>query len=415
MRVIYMDAGLVYELGHHANYARSIVRELRAQGIESVVIANVLVVPALRAELGAVPHFRAYANRPSDPDPIVGWLNTFEFCAQLTFEDLQRIDGLRSDDLVYMGSMYTGLFMGLVKWAGSLEPAPLPTIAADFCVGPGLELSFGPNNDVSYALGDLRTDPSALLYRYAARKITSAVASRLHLATFDAPTSAAHQALLMHPVRTLPAPIQATTGRRRRAGTRPITLSVLGHQRPDKGYALVPEIVASLLRTRSDIRVLVHNGAPNFTPGPQESLRALARQDSRLALDETIAGPEPWARLLEQSDLILCPYNPAVFGTRFSSLACEAIANAIPLVAPARTSLASLMADFAQPGTIFRSWTPESVLEAVNHALDDFDRYAEIALRASERWAQTQGPQQLVRSLLALVRSQGAPAVVATA
>ena len=415
MRFIYLDANLRYNLGHPANYARSILTELRASNIDTVVVANASVVPELRTELGAIAHFRAYANRPHDPDPIVGWLNTFEACSQLTFEDLRRIDGIKADDLVYMGSMYEDLFMGLVKWATSLDPSTMPIIAADFCFGPGLDLRFGANDEPSYALRDPRTDPSAVLYRYAARKMTASVANRLQLATFDARASAAHQALLGHPVRTLPAPIRATTSRRPRAGARPITVSVLGHQRPDKGYALVPAIVRSLLRGRSDIRILVHNGAPNFVPAPQQDLRALARQDSRLTLDETIAGPEPWARLLDRSDLILCPYDPAVFVTRFSSLACEAIANAIPLVVPARTSLASLLLDFERPGTIFEAWTPESISDATNRALDDFDRYAEIALRASERWAQTQGPQQLVRSLLALVRSQGAPAVVATA
>jgi hypothetical protein len=415
MRFIYLDAGLLYELGHHANYARSIVRQLRVSNIDTRVVANALIVPELQAELGAVPHFRTHPNRPRDSDPIVGWLNNFEAFSELTFDDLRRIEDLRADDLVYMGSMYADIFMGLIKWAASLEPGKMPTIVADFCVGPGLDPRFGTNNEVRYELGDLRVDPSAVLYRYAARKITAAVANRLHLATFDALTSSVYQALLGHAVRTLPAPIQATTARRPRAGTRPITVSVLGHQRPDKGYGLIPEVVASLLRTRSDVRILAHNGAPNFVPEPQEYLRAMARQDSRITLDETIAGPEPWARLLDQSDLILCPYSPIAFATRFSSLASEAIANAIPLVVPARTSLAILVADFTHPGTIFESWTAASVLEATNRALDGFDRYAATALRASERWAQTQGPQQFLRSLLALVQSPRAPAAVATA
>ena len=415
MRFIYLDANLRYDLGHPANYARAILSELRARAIETVVITNALVIPELQAELGARPHFRAYANhRPHDPDPIIGWLNTFEACSQLTFEDLRRLDGIRADDLVYMGSMYADLFMGLVKWAGSLEPGRIPRIAADFCFGPGLNVSVGPNGEPKYALPDLRVDPSALLYRYAARKITAPVAARLQLATFDAPASAAHQALLGYPVKTLPAPVRATTSRRPRAGARPITVAVLGHQRPDKGYALVPEMAAALLRQRSDIRMFVHNGAPDFTPKPQEALRKLARAESRLVLDETIAGPEPWARLLDRCDLILCPYDAEVFVTRFSSLACEAIANAIPLVVPARTSLARLLADFGEPGTMFENYEPASIVEAVNRALDSFDRYAEIAQRAAEQWQQTQGPRNLVKQLLALAPS-AAPARLSSA
>jgi hypothetical protein len=55
------------------------------------------------------------------------------------------------------------------------------------------------------------------------------------------------------------------------------------------------------------------------------------------------------------------------------------------------------------------------VLEATNRALDEFDRYAATALRASEHWAQTQGPRQFMQSLLALVQSPMAPGAVATA
>ncbi|HKX09182.1 MAG TPA: glycosyltransferase [Stellaceae bacterium] len=407
MRFIYLDAGLRYELGHHANYARSILRELRAKNINAVVVASAVVVPELQSELGAMPLFRAYARRPIDSDPIVGWLKTFETCSQLTFEDLRRLEGIAPDDIVYMGSMYEDLFMGLVRWAGAIEPARLPTILADFSFGPGLEVSVDADHKVHYSLGDLRADPRPLLHRYAARAITPAVASRLTLATYDRPTSAAYAALGLR-MQTWPAPIQATTNRRRRAGGRPITVAILGHQRPDKGYYLMPEVVSTLLRQRSDIKVLVHNGAPDFVPEPQQALRQLALEDQRVVLDETIAGPEPWARLLERSDLILCPYHPTAFVTRFSSLACEAIANAIPLVVPARTSLAELVKDFGEPGTIFERFEPAPIIDAVNRALDDFDRYAEIAQAAAERWRQTQGARALVDQLLALARGGAA-------
>ena len=414
MQFVYLDAGLRHDLGHHANYARLILRELRAQGISTGVAGNALVAPELRAELGVLPLFRAYASRPNDADPIVGWLNTFEAGAQMTFEDLRRLAGIGPDDLVYMGSMYHDLFLGLVKWAGTFDPARLPTLAADFCFGPGLAVRVGEDNQVRYTMKDPRVDPSAILYRYAMRRITPTVARRLTLATFDRPTSAAHQTLLGLPVRTWPAPIEATTSRRRRAGSRPVTVAVLGHQRPDKGYGLMPVVAAALLRERSDIRLLAHNGAPDFTPGPQKDLRRLAREDSRLMLDETIAGPEPWARLLDRSDLILCPYDPEVFATRFSSLACEAIANGIPLVVPARTSLSTLLADFGGPGTVFEKFEAAAIVEAVSLALDDFDRYAEIAARASKQWQQTHGPRSLVAQLLGLVPS-AARATLSTA
>ncbi len=398
MRLIYLDPGLLHNLGHHATTCRFFVREVRALNIESTVIAGIAIQEQLRAELGAARLFRAYAAYPRDPDPISGWLSTFEAAAQMTYEDLQRLSGLGAGDLVYVNSLYPDILMAVVRWASGLDPTTLPTIVAEFATDPGLDIDVGDRS--RYILRDPRADPRAVLYRYASRRIPSSWATRFHLATFDASASAAYAALLERPIVTLPVPIEATTSRRQRAGARPITLSVLGHQRQDKGYALVPEIVTALLDRRSDIRVLVHNGAPDSMPKPQQEMRELARRDNRITLDEQVAGSEHWARLLEQSDLILCPYDARRFATSYSAVACEAVANAIPLVVPVHTSLAQLLVEFGSPGTMFEAFAVPSIVEATNRALDDFDRYAAAARTASGQWIQTRGPQNFVRALL---------------
>jgi hypothetical protein len=404
MRIIYLDPGLRHDLGHHATAARFILDALRARNFETKVIANALVTPQLQAELGAVPLFRAYATRPTDPDPIVGWLNTFEAAAQMTLDDLQRIQGIGAGDLVYISSMYADIFLAMAKWTAAISPDQLPTVVGEFCLESGLEVTIGPDNQPRYTLPDLRIDARAVLFRYGARRISSNAVHRLRVITFDAGSSAAYQVLLGLEVGTFPLPFKATTSRRSRAGTRPVTLAILGHQRPEKGYQYVPEIAATLLRQRSDLRMLVHNGDPPLMPGPQGAMRALARADARLTLDERIAGPAIWAQLLEQSDLVLCPYHPQTFAARYSAVACEAVANACPVVVPARTSLSSFLAEFGGPGTTFETFDPSSIVEAVIRALDDFDRYAELAQAASTQWQQTRGPEIFVDQLLALAR-----------
>src|SRR5581483_3197505 len=98
---------------------------------------------------------------------------------------------------------------------------------------------------------------------------------------------------------------------------------------------------------------------------------------------------------------------PEAFATRFSALTCEAIANAIPLVVPARTSLGTLVNEFGGPGTLFERFDAASIVEAVNRALDDFDRYAELAQAAARQWEWTQGSAALVRQFLALSAPAG--------
>ena len=82
--------------------------------------------------------------------------------------------------------------------------------------------------------------------------------------------------LLGRPVGVLPLPQFAQAAVTSRTGHRPITVSVLGHQRPDKGYHLMPEIARLLLAHEPDIRLLVHNGAPDVMPRIQEEMRAHA-------------------------------------------------------------------------------------------------------------------------------------------
>jgi hypothetical protein len=74
MRFFYFDPALRNDVGHHANYCRYIVGELRARGIETLVFGRRTVVPALQAELGVVPRFRYHTYAKVDPDPFAGWL-----------------------------------------------------------------------------------------------------------------------------------------------------------------------------------------------------------------------------------------------------------------------------------------------------------------------------------------------------
>jgi hypothetical protein len=200
-------------------------------------------------------------------------------------------------------------------------------------------------------------------------------------------------------------PFPAPAARRHRAGTRPITLSVLGHQRPEKGYELMPEIAARLLRELSQIRILVHNAEPRRMAAPQDALRRLAASDDRLVLDETVAGAAEWPGLLARSDLVLCPYDPAIYAFSHSSVAGESLANAIPVVVPAHTALAAMLEDFGGAGAAFEAFTAESISLAVIGAVDDFDRHAEAAYAASEQWRRTQGPRMLVQRLLDLAEA----------
>ncbi len=402
MRFLYLDPGLVDELGHHANFCRVITQELRGRGTPTIVFGHNQISRKLKDEFNARSHFRIYTYGQYDRDPVIGWLKSFEVASRVTLEDLQRIGGLEPGDVIYMNWAWPAQLTALAQWARSFSSGQLPTIVAEVGADPGLEPRASEAQPDLASIRDPRVDPRAILYRYAAREISLNIAHRLRLVAFDRVTSGAFSGLLGKRVKTLPMPYSATGIVRNRARTRPITISVLGHQRPEKGFALIPDIAAGLLRTRSDIRLLIHNAEPGQMATSQEALRQLAANDTRVKLEETVAGPKLWANLLESSDITLCPYDPKIYAFSHSSVACESLANGIPLIVPAGTALATLLADFGSPGRTFEAFTADAVTSAVSQLVDDFDRYAELAREAAAKWAETMGPVRAADALLAI-------------
>ena len=403
MRVIYADPGLRDNLGHHANSCRAIRRELERRGITVAVLALADIIPELRDELHAIPLFRAYTYWQTDGDPVSGWLNCFETSTRTTVEDLGRVQGVTAQDIVYLNSAQPAQFMALIRWSQTLPDNRRPHIVMEFGTDPGVDVDPGKEpGKFTLRLRDYRSDPRAMFYRHAACHLTEADLARFHMATFDAASSQIYSALLARPVGVLPLPQFAHQTVVSRAGRRPITVSVLGHQRQDKGYHLMPVIARLLLAHEPDIRLLVHNGAPDVMPKVQQEMRAHAAIESRLSLNEQTAGPELWADLLQRSDLILCPYEPARFVASYSAVATEALANAIPLVVPAGTSLSRLLDAYGNPGKAFDRYNPASIVEATRQALAQFNTFAARASTAAEQWNATMGVGNMVNALLAL-------------
>jgi hypothetical protein len=90
--------------------------------VETLVFAPLWVDPALRSELGAIPHFRVYTYAETDGDPVCGWLSGFETFARLTCEDLSRLPTMEPSDIVYMSSARPVQLMALVERRRTLPP-----------------------------------------------------------------------------------------------------------------------------------------------------------------------------------------------------------------------------------------------------------------------------------------------------
>ncbi len=400
MRVFYLDPGLHDPVGHHANYCRYIVGELRGRGVETLAFGHRGLPSALQTELGVSAHFRVYTYTNNDDDPFCPWLTGFDTLSRTTREDLDRLPAVEPPDLVFATSVRPVQVSALIEWRRALPLHRRPTIVVE-TVNTGLEVRRTANG-FAVTVPDPRSDPRAVLFRLLARRLPREAGARFYFATFGSVPSELFGTLLQFPVRTLPSPFRALGPLRNRAGARPVTVAILGHQRPLKGYDLLPEIVRELLRARQDIRLLVQNVASPEAATTQRTLRDAAASSDRVMIDEAPAGEARWRQLLEMSDLALCPYRPEAYAAGFSAVLNEVVANGIPAVVPAGTTLESLLEECGGPGTSFKRFDAASIVAATSRALDRFDHFATLGYTAALHWPETRGPARLVDELLAL-------------
>jgi hypothetical protein len=395
-----VDTGTVGEIGHHATSCRLITRALRELGHGVTVAGWVGMESPLRDEFQARTAFRHNTYWGNDGDPICGWLAAYFVSSHATADDLTALGPFVADDLLYVNSVLPAQLHAVYNFLAALPDVTRPQTVVELGTDPGVDFIQGEAG-ISLAARDPRMDARATLYRFTARQMNARHLPQLHLVTFDRTSSDVYSLLLGMNVGTLPLPHLAPGIPRQRGGQGPRIVAFLGHQRGEKGYFLVPEIARLLLAARSEVRLLVHNAQPESMVAVQQEMRALAAADPRVELDERAAGPDHWRALLDRSDVIVCPYVPERFAAAYSALASEAIASAIPLVVPQRTTLARLLHDCDGGGTVFEPYSAKSVVLAIEQLLADYDSHAGRAVVAAANWSATMGANRMVETMLA--------------
>jgi len=409
MRCFYLDPGLRGDLGHHANFCRSITGALRRRGVETRILGPVDMASTLCQEFGAQPHFRAHSYKDSDGDPISGWLSGFDLFVRVTTEDLARLPPVEASDLVYLSTARPVQLMALLLWYHSLPESRRPWVVVEVN-----QTGMGGRRDgatIRFELPEPRTEARPLLFRFIAQRHLHPIPAKIRFITFDQTTSAALGMLINSAVETAPLPYQAVSPLRNRAGAAPITVACLGHQRGIKGYPMLPELSRRLLQRHAGIRILIQTVSTGLADSiaATAALQDLASIEPRLELDHQPAGAERWPALLDRADLMLCPYQAEPYVASFSSMACEALANAIPAIVPAGSTLASLLEGCGGPGETFDTWDPPGILAAVETVLAQFDSYAQRAYRAALDWPTHRGPERLADQLIDFAAGAKAP------
>ncbi|HEX4229737.1 MAG TPA: glycosyltransferase [Bryobacteraceae bacterium] len=398
MNFLYLDPGLLSNIGHSAFSCRHITGEMKRRGINTYVLAHKDIQADVRKELNAESFFTCYTWSTYSPlpggivDPFCGWLNDFEIGWSNMRGDLEKIRGVTAEDVVYVNSVRAPQVMAVWSWFTQTPLNRRPRVFLEF--GNSLNVSLS-GKGVTW-IPDPMNDSMPTLLRYIGLKMRKEDQARFKLATFATKSSNAYSKLMEYPVVTLPLPHRAITDCHSRVGKRIKTVAVIGQQGWNKGYQHVPQFATQLLAQRNDVRLLIHNNIPNNMARDHGLIRALAAADTRITVNEQFADAELWSYLLNESDLLVCPYHAKTYSTSYSAVASEAMANAIPLIAPADSTLSDVLEEFNTPGATFSEFTSQSVLEAILKVLDDFDNAAERATLAARQWEATKGAGNLV-------------------
>jgi hypothetical protein len=406
MKIIYCDAGLVNNTGHHANSCRLITAEFKRRGIPCRVFGHAQCEQSLRDELGVEPQFRVNPYFLSDAgNPISGWLTAFMVATSLTVEDMPRTD---DDSIIYWNSGQAAQIMALglhmQQWSNQSNgfKGPRATVI-ELGVDPGMDWT-----GKDYSIRDPRVDARSVLYHYAGEQMKLNLAwsdedrDKLHITTFEPQATHPYSLLLQRDVTCLPVPRTGRLAKCQKERTyfehllEHKRVGFVGHQRGEKGAHLIKEIIEYVQRQRPQTNFLIQSGEDEC-PWSGE-WRTMATGNDRIQLMEGPIGGTDWDNMLDICDLICLPYNDQ-FRFRYSAVACEAVAAGIPYVCPSSSSMENLSSKSSRQ---FLEQTPYAIGNAIMHALDDYSFLLAEAAARSQWWAETQGPKNMVDSLLKL-------------
>jgi glycosyltransferase involved in cell wall biosynthesis len=388
------NSGLLNERGHYFNEALTLSRELRRRGSAAVIYGHKQWRPT-GTELAVLPVLR---NRPYDAlsdDALCGELLDFLGLNQNFREDLDTLDrgSFDRDDIAIFLTVTQNQLMAITRWAESFsesEPFRIVTVL---------------HHPVRWEFSSGRISHPESYYRYIWRMLPPAVKQRIFICTTTDALADQYASVIGTRPKPLPmmldnVPLAAPTPRAH-AGERPIVVAYLGHARPEKGYHLLPDLIAGCAAApRLQFFVQAAHGQASRLQRVDAALKA----NPRVRLVEGELDAERYYRALAEADLILIPNHPARYRERLSGIYAEAALAGKPVVAPAGTWTGAQVARWGN-GVLFGEYSARGIAAAVLQAVAQLDRLQEQALKAAQELRREHGAEAFVDQVLALAHS----------
>lgn len=393
-----MNSALVDYRGHFESHARGILTALRQDGQNVVCLSHSSVENQLVEDLKVFGFFNTRANSVYSSDELCWWIDDYLYQSKSFEDDLNRLNGLSSDDIIIYDCARPAQITGFANWlVKKFNPELSPTIIVILGWPTGTIVKNRDNlgNPVEWEI----IDPSSILYRSSVNQINNEYRSRFIFVTPSSSAAAAYSALMKVGVDIMPNPQFYFKKQRSRVGTKLPTIGFIGEQRENKGYRLVPEIINNLFELGCNSKIIVQNSW-GFMDDVNKSLLEMSNNNDLLTVVLKSYERNQWDSLLDSLDIIVLPYDVMTYSTSSSGIGAEAIANAIPQIVPENTGLSDMLDLFGEPGSKFKGTTAENVTDAIVRTLNDYDSIAAKAFLASLDWTSRNNPVELGKFFL---------------
>jgi glycosyltransferase involved in cell wall biosynthesis len=386
MRAWVVENGLVDQTGHHFNNSIGLRDACAERGIETRFLVHRHADPAVVKALDARAIFDFGPYDLVSNDPLAGPLENLIVQGQSFAQALAEIAaGFVGDDLVVVPSTLQNELYGCALGFAQIPAERRPRLALTFIV------------DNFFAPGTRKLGFDAALYRFAARQLARVAArDRVLLGANGEESARSFAEVLALPVVEFPIPkaYPPQVAGRALDGTTPV-VAILGHSRAEKGFQLVPDLVARNPGLRFVVQI-----APADADAMWNERAAMMRSAANAELVRGALDAADYHALMRRADIVLLPYDAMRMPLRSSGVFAEAVASGKVTVVPDRTWMAAHLSAGRGAGTTFDAFDPGAISAALEIAVARHAELSAHAALAAPLWRERQSAGAYVERVL---------------
>lgn len=361
MKINIIDPGLHGQTGHHFDWCYRIAKYLHTKGYKNTEIyVNIKTseeTKSILEKFGRV--FPIFTENPYFPgsavDPLCGDLSLYLDRSITLAKTLKSID----QDCIW-------LWPTLFEYQLSALAFANVKCKVSACI---------------HTAPEYRSELAAAMWRDAAIRARKARIN-IHFGVTFSELCSVFQPLLRQNISALPLLVDPHPARAPK--TELLRIGFFGDQSIRKGLQLIPELIKRIFELGYEVTIQDSNG--KIRGDKSSKLKVLGYVDDI-------------AEEIEKCDLVMLPYDPDAYQHMGSAIAWEAMARGVPVIAPQDT----VPGDFVlqhNAGTTFKSFTVDSMIEALADANLKFNDIAKGAFNASKNWAQHHGADKFTSAML---------------